>query len=43
MAAGQWPFQALCDQMCIDVLDPVWEVKYFVLCVGHQQEMRLLC
>ena len=27
VAAGQWPFQALCDQMCIDVLDPVWEVS----------------
>ena len=26
IAAGQWPFQGLCDQMCTDVLDPVWEV-----------------
>ncbi len=26
VAAGQWPFQAICDQMCIDMLDPVWEV-----------------
>jgi len=28
VAAGQWPFQAICDQMCIDMLDPVWEVCY---------------
>ena len=27
VAAGQWPFQVLCDQMCFDVLDPVWEVS----------------
>ena len=26
VAAGQWPFQGICDQMCTDVLDPVWEV-----------------
>ncbi|KAL0040872.1 hypothetical protein WJX79_008076 [Trebouxia sp. C0005] len=28
VAAGQWPFQAICDQMCIDMLDPVWEVRH---------------
>lgn len=27
VAAGQWPFQGICDQMCTDVLDPVWEVS----------------
>lgn len=27
ICAGQWPFQAVCDQMCIDILDPVWEVR----------------
>ena len=29
VAAGQWPFQGICDQMCMDVLDPVWEVGAF--------------
>lgn len=38
VAAGQWPFQGICDQMCIDVLDPVWEVgqlieKALLICV----------
>ena len=27
IVAGQWPFQGICDQMCVDVLDPVWEVS----------------
>lgn len=27
ICAGQWPFQAVCDQMCIDILDPVWQVS----------------
>lgn len=27
VAAGQWPFQGICDQMCLDVLDPLWEVS----------------
>lgn len=31
MAAGQWPFQSICDQMCTDVLDPVWEVAASLL------------
>lgn len=25
---GAWPFQRLCDQLCVDVLDPVWEVRH---------------
>ena len=28
VAAGQWPFQGICDQMCLDVLDPLWEVSW---------------
>lgn len=27
ICGGLWPFQAVCDQMCIDILDPAWEVK----------------
>ena len=26
ICGGLWPFQAVCDQMCIDILDPAWEV-----------------
>ncbi|KAG1666532.1 hypothetical protein FOA52_014429 [Chlamydomonas sp. UWO 241] len=26
--AGEWPFQRLCDQLCVDILDPVWEVRH---------------
>lgn len=26
--AGAWPFQSLCDQLCVDVLDPNWEVRH---------------
>eukprot|EP00887_Chlorella_sp_A99_P001519 scaffold8.g1519.t1 len=26
--AGKWPFQALCDQLCLDVLHPQWEVRH---------------
>ena len=26
--AGAWPFQSLCDQLCVDVLDPCWEVRH---------------
>lgn len=26
--AGAWPFQRLCDQLCVDLLDPVWEVRH---------------
>lgn len=24
----RWPFQALCDQLCLDVLHPLWEVRH---------------
>lgn len=24
----RWPFAALCDQMCVDVLSPQWEVRH---------------
>ena len=36
ICAGQWPFQAVCDQMCVDVLDPAWEVRWDLLNVIHQ-------
>lgn len=26
--SGRWPFAALCDQMCVDVLSPAWEVRH---------------
>ncbi len=35
VAAGQWPFQAICDQMCMDVLDPVWEVRQLSHLLGQ--------
>lgn len=25
---GAWPFQRLCNQLCIDILDPCWEVRH---------------
>lgn len=28
VAAGGWPFQSLCDQLCVDILDPAWEVRH---------------
>ena len=28
MAVGQWPFQALCEQLCLDLLHPVWEARH---------------
>jgi len=27
---GAWPFQTLCDQLCVDMLDSVWEVRPFM-------------
>lgn len=24
----RWPFQRLCDQLCMDVLHPQWEVRH---------------
>ena len=24
--AGAWPLQRVCDQLCVDILDPAWEV-----------------
>lgn len=26
--AGAWPFQRVADQLCLDLLDPVWEVRH---------------
>lgn len=26
--AGSWPFQHLCDALCVDLLHPVWEVRH---------------
>ncbi|KAG7669536.1 hypothetical protein KSW81_007689 [Nannochloris sp. 'desiccata'] len=26
--AGHWPFQFLCDQLCVDLLHPMWEVRH---------------
>jgi hypothetical protein len=26
--AGGWPFQSLTDQLCCDVLSPVWTVRH---------------
>ena len=28
VAAGHWPFQGLCDKLCLDILDPRWEVRH---------------
>ena len=28
IVAGSWPFQRLCGQCCVDVLDPAWEVRH---------------
>ncbi len=28
MQAGGWPFQPLCDRLCVDLLDPAWEVRH---------------
>ena len=25
---GQWPFQALCEQLCLDLLHPVWKARH---------------
>jgi TATA-binding protein-associated factor len=25
---GGWPFQRLCDQLLVDILDPCWEVRH---------------
>lgn len=26
--SGAWPFAALCEQLCVDILSPVWEVRH---------------
>ena len=26
--SGNWPFQQLCDQLCVDLLSPLWEVRH---------------
>jgi hypothetical protein len=26
--SGKWPFQGLCDQLCMDVLNPEWESRH---------------
>ncbi|MEW5318821.1 MAG: hypothetical protein WDW38_010008 [Sanguina aurantia] len=28
VVAGAWPFQRVSDQLCLDLLDPVWEVRH---------------
>ena len=28
VAGGRWPFQSLCDQLCLDCLHPQWEVRH---------------
>ncbi len=28
LQGGGWPFQSLCDQLCVDVLHPRWEVRH---------------
>lgn len=28
LQGGRWPFQSLCDQLCVDVLHPCWEVRH---------------
>lgn len=28
IAGGGWPFQNLCGQLCVDLLDPAWEVRH---------------
>jgi len=30
MSSRAWPFQTLCDQLCVDMLDSVWEVRPFM-------------
>ncbi|BDA40363.1 TATA-binding protein-associated factor 172 [Coccomyxa sp. Obi] len=26
--SGAWPFAALCEQLCVDILSPVWEARH---------------
>lgn len=28
ITSGAWPFAAVCEQLCVDVLSPVWEVRH---------------
>ena len=28
IARGAWPFQALCEQLCLDVVHPCWEARH---------------
>lgn len=28
LQGGRWPFQSLCDQLCMDALHPCWEVRH---------------
>lgn len=28
LEGGRWPFQSLCDQLCVDCLHPCWEVRH---------------
>lgn len=28
LQGGRWPFQSLCDQLCVDVLHPRWKVRH---------------
>ncbi|KAL4458077.1 hypothetical protein ABPG75_012942 [Micractinium tetrahymenae] len=28
LQGGRWPFQSLCDQLCVDILHPCWEVRH---------------
>jgi len=28
IVAGHWLFQSLCDQLCVDLLHPMWEVRH---------------
>jgi TATA-binding protein-associated factor len=37
--AGGWPFQRVCDQLSVDVLDPSWEVRHGAA-VGLREVLR---
>lgn len=39
MLSGQWPFQDLCDQVCMDVLHPRWETRHGA-CLALREVLR---
>ena len=39
LQAGRWPFQSLCDQLCMDILHPRWEVRHGA-CLALREVLR---